>query len=118
MKNITTLSFQQLALDLTKMDKFRKKVLKQYPRAVAIEDCDGIRIMSGENFIAEEYLFPNTYNEDVAWEYAATACRVTQNFNRTHPLRMDLSSIEHKLYRVNKRLRNARNAKQTKKNAK
>lgn len=100
------------------MNKHKKKVLKQYPDAVVVEDCEGILIMSKGKIIAEEYFFPTTYDENTAWEYAATACRVTQNFNRTHPLRMDLSSIEEKLYRINKRLTNARHARQTKKNVK
>ena len=113
-----TLSSQPLVLDLINMDKFKKKVLKQYPKAFAYEDADGVRIMAGEKYIAEEYFFPETYDENQAWEYAATACRVTQNFNRTHPLRMDLSKIEEKLYRVNKRLTKARHARKIKKNAK
>ena len=51
---------------------------------------------------------PNTFDESKAWEYAAIACRTTQNFNRTHPMRMDLSAIENKINRINKRKKRGR----------
>ena len=47
------------------------------------------------------------YN-DKAWEYAALACKTTQNFNRSHPMRMDLSNVEGKLNRINKRKKRGR----------
>ena len=46
---------------------------------------------------------PNTGCEDKAWEYAAIACRTAQNFNRTHPMKMDLGAIEDKINRINRR---------------
>ena len=105
--------FQRKDLDHFKMtmDKNRKKVLKQYPNAYVDHGQDGIRVMSNDVFIAEEYFMPNTSNEDIAWEYAAIACKTTQNFNRTHPSRMDLKSIESKLDRINKRKRRSRRVK-------
>ncbi len=90
------------------IDKNKKKVLKAYPNAHVDYDGDGIRIMNGDIFIAEDYFMPNTKDETKAWEYAAIACRVTQNFNRTHPMRMDLSAIESKLNRINLRRRRSR----------
>jgi len=48
---------------------------------------------------------PDTYDSNKAWEYAALACKTTQNFNRSHPMRMDLSNLESKLNRINKRKR-------------
>ena len=48
---------------------------------------------------------PDTGCEDQAWEYAAIACRTAQNFNRTHPMKMDLATIETKLNRINNRKR-------------
>ena len=44
-------------------------------------------------------------------KYAAIACKTTQNFNRTHPSRMDLKSIESKLDRINRRKRRGRRVK-------
>ena len=46
---------------------------------------------------------PGTNCVETAWEYAAIACKTAQNFNRTHPMKMDLSDIESKINRINKR---------------
>ncbi len=80
-----------------------KKVLGQYPNAKEVPFTDGIRIMSGDMYIAEDFYMPSTNDIDKAWEYAAIACKTRQNFNRTHPLRMDLTDIESKLNRINNR---------------
>ena len=105
--------FRPKGLDHFKMsvDKNKKKVLKQYPNAYLDYRQEGVRVMSGDTYLAEEYFMPNTYNEDTAWEYAAIACKTTQNFNRTHPSRMDLKSIESKLDRINRRKRRGRRVK-------
>ena len=105
--------FQLKDLDHFNMnvDKNKKKVLKQYPNAYVDHGQDGVRVMSGDVYLAEEYFMPSTFDEDKAWEYAAISCRTTQNFNRTHPSRMDLKSIESKLDRINKRKRRGRRVK-------
>jgi len=90
------------------VDKNKKKVLKAYPNAHIDYDTNGLKIMNGDTFLAEDYFMPDTKDESKAWEYAAVACRVTQNFNRTHPMRMDLTAIESKLNRINSRRRRAR----------
>ena len=86
-----------------KKARLKKKVLKQYPDAVVIYSDDGVRIMSGDIFIAEEFYLPATNCHDKAWEYAALACKTKQQFNRTHPSRMSLSDIESKINRINRR---------------
>tara|TARA_R100001443_G_scaffold91019_1_gene97618 strand:- start:102 stop:401 length:300 start_codon:yes stop_codon:yes gene_type:complete len=86
-----------------KKARIKKKVLKQFPDAIPLQTAEGIKIMSGDNYIAEEFYFPSTGCEDKAWEYAALACRTSQQFNRTHPMRMDLAAIEHKINRINRR---------------
>ena len=91
-----------------KKARIKKRVLKDYPEAYADHDCDGYKIMSGDIFIAKEYYMPVTHDVDKAWEYAALACKVTQNFNRTHPSRMDLTQIEGKLDRINNRKKRGR----------
>ena len=93
-----------------KKARLKKKVLKQYPDAVVIYSDEGVRIMSGDIFIAEEFYLPATNCHDKAWEYAALACKTTQNFNRSHPSRMDLSNVENKLNRINNRKRRGRYA--------
>ena len=81
----------------------KKRVLKQYPNAKPLQTYEGIKIMSGDTYVAQEFYFPATMCEDKAWEYASVACKTTQQFNRTHPMRMDLVDIESKINRINKR---------------
>jgi len=83
--------------------RLKKNVLGQYPNAFAMNTETGVIIISGDIYIADEFYLPATMDEDKAWEYAALACRTKQQFNRTHPMRMDLSDIESKLNRINKR---------------
>lgn len=86
--------------------KFKKRVLDKCPNAKLTTDLFGNFIVVVEdNVIAEEYLFPETKDPDKAWEYALLALKTTQNFNRTHPLKLDLSSddIEAKLNRIHMR---------------
>ena len=94
-----------------KKARLKKKVLRQYPNAKPVHSMDGVQIHSGDIFIAKEYYMPSTRCIDTAWEYAAIACKTTQNFNRTHPSRMDLKSIESKLDRINRRKRRGRRVK-------
>jgi len=97
-----------------KKERIKKRVLRDYPNAYVDYDDTGYKIMSGDTFIAEDYYLPDTHNLDKAWEYAALACKTTQNFNRSHPMRMDLSNVESKLNRINKRKRRGRNARSIK----
>ena len=91
-----------------KKARIKKKVLKQYPNASAMSTESGVQIMSGDIYIAEEFYLPPTLDVDKAWEYAALACKTTQNFNRSHPSRMDLKNVESKLNRINKRKKRGR----------
>jgi hypothetical protein len=88
------------------MTKEQKKVLKQYPNArLTFDDNGNYIVVSGDTFLVEDYFMPEANDAETAWKYAAVACRVTQNFNRTHPDRMDMSVIEDKVMRINKRLK-------------
>jgi hypothetical protein len=94
-----------------KKERIKKRVLKDFPDAYVDHDNCGYKIMTGNKFIAEEYFLPDTHDLDKAWEYAALACKTTQNFNRSHPDRMDLSEKEGKYHRINKRKRRGRRVK-------
>ena len=89
-------------------ERIKKRVLRDHPKAYVDHDGNGFKIMTGDKFIAEDYFLPNTHDLDTAWEYAALACKTTQNFNRSHPMRMDLSNVEGKLNRINKRKKRGR----------
>jgi hypothetical protein len=94
-----------------KKERIKKRVLKDHPNAYVDHDSNGYKIMAGNKFIAEDYFLPDTHDLDTAWEYAALACKTTQNFNRSHPDRMDLSNVENKLSRINNRKRRSRRVK-------
>ncbi len=101
-----TLYFQLKDLDHFNMkntNKHQRKVLKRYPNAKPVHSMNGVQIHSGDIFIAKEFYMPETACEEKAWEYAAIACRTAQNFNRTHPMKMDLAAVEEKINRINNR---------------
>lgn len=82
----------------------QKRVIKEYPNAKCTIDDNGHYIIIVDDIIlAEEYFLPPAMDVATAWTNAALACKTTQNFNRTHPLRMDLTGIEDKLHRIDKR---------------
>ena len=86
------------------MNKFKKKVLSKLPKAYIERDVDGsIYVMHNDEPIVAEYFYPETVIEDTAWQYAAEALRITQNFNRTHPDRMNLADFESKSNRITNR---------------
>jgi hypothetical protein len=89
------------------MNTNQKRVLKDYPDAQIVYYDGSVRVMSGDLYIAEEYFFPDTDSPEVAWDYAALACKTTQHFNRTHPNRMTLLDIESKLARIRQRKQKA-----------
>jgi len=109
MKSIMTLIFHVKDLDRFNMReeikkaRRKKKVLSQYPNAKEVYTATGVQIMSGDIYIAEEFYLPTTNCVEKAWDYAALACRTRQQFNRTHPMRMDLADIESKINRINRR---------------
>ena len=87
-----------------KLEKVKKRVLNKFPNAKLKFDYDGYYyISSNDENLAEEYLLPSTKSELIAWEYALLSIKTTQNFNRTHPIRIDMFEIESKLERVEKR---------------
>ena len=95
-----------------KKARLKKKVLRQYPNAKPVQSTDGIQIHAGDIFIAKEYYMPSTRCIDTAVEYAANSCKTTQNFNRTHPMKMGLGAIEERINRINRRKhRGRKNAK-------
>jgi hypothetical protein len=86
------------------MNKFKKKVLSKLPKAYIERDVDGsIYVMHNEEAIVAEYFYPETADEETAWKYASEALKITQNFNRTHPDRMDLADFESKSNRITNR---------------
>jgi len=82
----------------------QKKVLLKYPDAVLHHGMNGeCFVQVGELNLNEEFLMPATSDPSMAWEYAALSTRTKQQFDRTHPNRMNLSSDERKKSRYSRR---------------
>jgi hypothetical protein len=91
---------------MTDTEKIMKKVLKKAPTAKIIFDSEkNLYIdVNGIN-LSEEHLLPPTKDPHKAWEMADLSLKMTQNFNRTHPLRADFYSSKETKKRINRRKR-------------
>ena len=99
------------------MSKHQRRVLRNFPNAIiGYNESGEYVVMNGDECITDEYFMPGALTEDQAWEYASIACRTTQNFNRTHPLRDTSESFEDRILRFDRRKRKS-NAKTNKKHA-
>ena len=91
------------------IEKIKKKVLAKYPTAkVAKAPGGGYHILVGDYIPADDHLLPPTESIDEAWSHVLLSMKTTQNFNRTHPDRLELKDIEHKINRLNCRRINGR----------
>ena len=87
--------------------KLQQKVLKKIPNAKLYSATNGyfIGYESDEgivNLLADQ-LLPNQESKEKAWECALLSVKTSQNFNRTHPLRVDMYSELDKQERMEKR---------------
>jgi len=82
----------------------QKKVLKLYPNAKLEYSVNGnCTIINNGIDMLQEFLLPETTIPDEAWRLAALTIRTKQNFDRTHPARMDLSTLEDKMSKITRR---------------
>lgn len=95
--------------DKKQLDKFKRQVekfyknpyikkvsLSRYTIETLNEDFEPIDIL------LEQYFLPAS-SELEAWKLAASVCKTTQNINRTHPIKVELSDSEGKYERVQRR---------------
>lgn len=77
------------------LNKIKKQVFKREPEAKLVMDSDKnfSVIVRGKNICAE-YHYPKTKSAFDAWKHALEALKITQNINRTHPLRYDMELKE------------------------
>jgi hypothetical protein len=89
---------------MTDTEKIMRKVLKKAPTARMLFDSEkNLYIdVNGVN-LSEEHLLPSTKDPHRAWEMADLSLKMTQNFNRTHPLRTENYSSKEKKTRIRKR---------------
>ena len=89
---------------MTETEKIMKRVLKKVPNAKMLFDSEkNLYIdVNGVN-LSEEHLLPPTKDPQKAWEMADLSLKMTQNFNRTHPLRAEFASSGETKKRINRR---------------
>ena len=103
------------------IEKYKKKVCKQYPGAyltaigkthyTIMQEQDGLQ---PKDILAEWCLLPTT-NPIKAWELAQVGAKSNQNLNRTHPLRIEGMDMEDKIARVEARRLKAESVKESRK---
>lgn len=88
------------------IEKYKKKVHKQFPGAKLFSLPKGYYTIAVENDdlsitdVLAEYLMQPVKDPVKAWELAQTSSKVTQNLNRTHPLRIEGQLLQDKLNRI------------------
>lgn len=92
---------------MTETEKIIKRVQGKFPNAKMLFDSQkNLYIdINGVN-LSEQHLLPSTKDPHTAWEMADLSLKMTQNINRTHPMRTDLYSSDDKKTRIVKRRRN------------
>ena len=92
-----------------KLLKIKTKVLKFEKNAILKVDYDGnFYISNGSHDLTEGYFIPKCRDVFQTWSNALVALQVTQNFNRTHPLRRDDEDFLKKHDRINDRKKRRR----------
>ena len=89
---------------MTDTEKIIKRVKNKFPNAKMLFDSEkNLYIdVNGVN-LSEQHLLPPTKDPHKAWEMADLSLKMTQNFNRTHPLRTEHYSSGDTKKRINRR---------------
>jgi len=89
---------------MTETEKIIKRVLKKAPTAKMLFDSQkNLYIdVNGVN-LSDEHLLPPTKDPHRAWELADISLKVSQNINRTHPMRTEFYSTNDTKKRINRR---------------
>ena len=94
--------------ELKLIDKYRKKVHSQYPKAflssvggkyTIVQEKDDFDIVD----VLAELCICAQDTPLKAWEMAQVTAKTTQNFNRTHPLRLEGMDAAEKMARIEER---------------
>ncbi len=80
------------------------RVMKKCPTArMRFDSQKNLYIEANGINLSDEHLLPPTRDPKTAWEMADVSLKVTQNLNRTHPLRADMYDANDKKSRIKKR---------------
>ena len=90
-----------------KTETLIKKTRKRFPDARIVRDEYGLYYIMDmhDEDIFELFMIPHQETERLAWEMGQLTARTDQNFNRTHPLKVDLAveDSERRTNRLRKR---------------
>lgn len=95
--------------DKKTIEKYKKRVHKQYPGSYLVGIGTGYyTIMQEQEDLTQrdvlaELCFAPVNDPVKAWELAQLTAKTNQNFNRTHPLRIEGMDMEDKIARVEAR---------------
>jgi len=109
-------------MKLEQIDRLKKIVRTQYPGARLSKTRTGkFTIVQEQNDLSvkdlfSEFLFPPVESELAAWERAASAVKIEKNFNRSHPLKSEISDIELKMQRISYRNKRSVSNRKSRKN--
>jgi hypothetical protein len=91
--------------EIKTIEKFKRRVQKQYPGAFHREIKKGYYTIMQEKDdlsivdVLAESLMPPSNNVIQAWENAALSVKINQNIMRTHPLKLDALDLSDKALR-------------------
>ena len=97
---------------LKKINKIKVKVLKRFPYAKCVRMEDGYYIYNKDENVFDEFFLPAAGTILQAWEYGLQTTKLIQNFNRTHPLKLEMHADEEKLERILNRKSKSKHSKE------
>lgn len=89
--------------EIKTIEKYKRRVHKQYPGAFLTQIRKGYYsiVQEKNDFsvvdVLEEQLMPAQPSPILAWETAQLSCRISQNLNRTHPMRSEGRNMTNKI---------------------
>ena len=95
---------------LKRIEKIKKQIKKRFPDARCVRMAEGYYIYNKDENVFDEFYIPAAPTVLEAWDRALITKRLIQNFNRTHPLRVEMADFEKKAKRIMERkIRSGRN---------
>jgi hypothetical protein len=99
--------------NLTPEEKTKRLVLKRLPKARLVKFVTGFQIWLDDEPIGVDFLIPESPTSLEAWQTALMSLRTEQNFNRSHPSKIDSEYSESRTARIRKRLRRGKKKQET-----
>ena len=99
--------------NLTPEEKTKRLVLKRLPKARLVKFVTGYQIWIDEEPIGVDFLIPESPTSLEAWKNALMSLRTEQNFNRSHPSKIDAEFLETRTARIRRRINKGKKKEET-----